>query len=112
MPEVYVKQGDTKPPLQPTLKFEDGSVMNLANCTVVFTMIDKDGTKKIDEAECKIEEPPTAGKVTYQWVYNARKDTDTPGRFKGEFEVTDVNGDVQTWPTTEDLVIIIKEEYG
>ena len=37
MTEVYVKQGDTLPSVEATLKYTDGTVMDLTDCTVVFT---------------------------------------------------------------------------
>ena len=110
MTEVYVKQGDTLPSVEATLKYTDGTVMDLTDFTVVFTMIGKDGTKKVDEASATIVNPPgTDGKVRYYW---SGTDTDTPGRFRGEFEVTRPDGKTQTWPTLEPLHIIILEEYA
>jgi len=107
MTEIYVKQGDLLPIVEATLKFEDETVMDLTGASVNFHMVDQEGTVKVD-ASATIKDPPTDGKVQYAWVSG---DTDTPGRYRGEFEVTS-GGKTQTWPTKEPLNIIILEEYA
>jgi len=108
MKQIYVKEGDLLPVVEATLYFEDGTGMDLTDCTVKFHMIDAEGTKKVDAAAVITDTGPP-GKVEYRWV---AADTDTPGRYRGEFEVTRVDTKTQTWPTLEPLEIIILEEYG
>jgi len=108
MTEVYVKQGDLLPVVEGTLYFEDETGMDLTGCAAKFHMIDKDGTVKVDAAAVIIDVGPP-GVVEYQW---SGSDTDTPGRYRAEFEVTRPDGKTQTWPTLEPLHIIILEQYA
>ena len=105
---IYIKEGDVLPVVEATLKFEDETGMDLTDCTVKFHMIDAEGTEKVN-ASAVITDVGPPGKVEYRWIST---DTDTPGRFRGEFEVTRLDGKIQTWPTLEKLEIIILEEYA
>lgn len=109
---IYVKQGDTLPSVEATLKFEDETVMDLTDCTVEFHMVDRlTKTAKVDTVATIVNPPGTDGKVRYDWASDG-SDTDTPGRYLGEFEVTRPDNKKQTWPTKEPLEIVILEEYA
>lgn len=102
MPSTFkTKQNDTKP-IYAHLEDVDGRI-DLTNATgVVFNMRDLSGTVKVSRGVCTII-TPTQGYVRYDFD---AADTDTAGIFKGEFEVTWVDGRIETHP--EDSYIPIK----
>ena len=110
MKPIFVKQGDLLPVVGPaTLKFEDGTGRDLTDCTVNFHLTNKEtGELKVD-APAVITDVGPPGQVEYRWQGT---DTNTPGRYKGEFEVTRPDTKTQTWPTIEELEIIILEELA
>jgi hypothetical protein len=109
MPDFFLKQGDTAPALQATLKDGAQNAVDVTGATVVFSM-ETAGVVKVSEAQVTIT-TATDGVVTYSW---SAQDTDTPGNYTGEFEVTFGGGAVQTFPNTfeEKLNIIIAPEIA
>ncbi len=92
-----ITQGDTAPPLEPTLRRADGTVQSLSDATgVTFTMRNaQDDTVKIDAEACTIVNA-AGGVVRYQWTGT---DTDTVGEFLGKFTVTWTSGTTTSFPT-------------
>jgi len=103
-----MKQNDTSPVVHATLQDGEGVAVDLTGSTVMFHMINAaDGTVKIDGPTVITE--PTNGIVWYHWLTG---DTDTPGTFYVEFEVTYPSGSIETFPNNKDLTVIVKPELS
>lgn len=93
MADFYVKQNDTKEPLQATLKDQAG-VVTLTGATVRFHMRKRHSSAaKVDAAAVVVDAPN--GVVKYAWQ---AADLDTPGVYHGEFEVTFSDQTIQSFP--------------
>src|SRR5436305_523685 len=101
MATFVIKRGDTLPALPVQLRNPDGSIPNLAGATVLFKMSDPaTGTLIVDRAAA-IVDLPTAS-VTVNWLAG---ETSVVGIYKGEFEVTFVDGHVATFPNQGFLMV-------
>ncbi len=112
--DFYITEGDTGPTLVATLVDEDGVVVDLtgvADTSVRFHMIDpSSATEKVDDnTNTSVLAPPTDGKVQYDWQAD---DTDTPGLFDGEIQVTFPGGQIITFPNYRYFTILIREEVS
>lgn len=107
--QFYIKQNDDSPALQATLKDGAGNAVDVTGATVVFSMA-AGGIVKVNRQSVTLT-TPASGIVTYSWQSG---DTDTPGNHTGEFEVTFVDGTVQTYPNSFDerLEIVIGQEIA
>lgn len=94
--DYYIKQNDTSPALQVTLKDGNKNAVDVTGATVRFTM-KKNGVAKVSESSVTLT-TPASGIVTYSW---AAGDTDTPGDYEGEFEVTFSGGLIETYPNSD-----------
>lgn len=105
----YIKQGDLKPSIAAILSYVGGSVKNLTGHTVKLLMRARPGvTPKISAAVTVVSEP--AGSVRYDW---GATDTDTVGRFQGEFEVTETSsGKKETFPNDSYFEVVITDDLG
>ncbi len=105
MNTFYLKQGDTKIPLSVVLSDANGPV-DLTDCTVRLFMRPWDGLSEgCGAIKVNAEATPDANQVTnmglviYEWE---AADVDTPGKFANEWQVTFADGEVATFPRTED----------
>lgn len=104
----YIKQDDTSPELQATLKDADGTAIDLTGATVRFHMRQSGSTTaKVDAAATVVT--AASGIVKYTW---SAADTDTEGRFEGEFEVTYADGSIETVPNTGYIPIRIRGDIA
>ena len=109
MTDFWIKQNDTFPALQVTLKDEDGASVNLSGTTVVFNMRDTaTETLKINNQTATVVDALN-GVVEYRW---ATGDTDTVDSYEAEFEVTYGSGGIETFPNTAYIEIEVVEEVG
>lgn len=107
--KFWIKVGDRLPTLDATLIEDDTqTVIDLtAANTVTFSM------KKPGEAAAKVDAAAAtfvdkvAGQVRYEW---GASDTDTPGRYNGEFVVTWSSGEETTFPNHDYIEVIIRPE--
>ena len=106
---VYMKQNDTAPDLQVEILDGDDNAVDVTGATVVFNMAGG-GVPKVAGGSVTLV-TAASGVVKYVWQSG---DTDTPGVYEGEFQVTFVGGKVETYPNSDAgrLTIIIAKELG
>lgn len=102
----YIKQNDSSPSLRVALKDGDGTAIDLLGASVKFYLVPVGETTPIVNATASIL---ANGIVQYDWDNG---DTSTPGTYKGEFEVTYAGGDVETFPNSDYISVIIKPELN
>ena len=102
-----IKQNDTSPALQATLKDAALVPIDLTGATVMFHMKSVDGTIKVDEAMTITNNE--GGVVQYNWQAG---DTDTVGTYYVEFEVTYADLAVETFPNNGNKVITVVKELN
>jgi len=105
MVTIYMVEGDLKPIIEATLTYKDGSIVNLAGCTVKFHMMQK-STVLIDKP-AEILEPKTEGKIRYNWEAG---DTNITGKCTAEFEVTFSDSKTMTFPTETTFEIVFRKQ--
>lgn len=113
MADFIIKRNDTLPKLAATLT-TDGAAYNLTGASVKLIMkVEGATTPKVNSAATIVD--ASAGKVEYLWD-DVAGDTDTEGLYDCEFEVTDANGDILTFPNGADgtnyFTVEIKEDLG
>jgi hypothetical protein len=92
--DFSLKCHDRLPSIQATL-LSGGVAVDLTGCTVKFIMANKTtGTVKVTGTAVLVT--PASGVVRYDWL---AVDTDTPGSYQAEWEVTNAGGKKQTFPT-------------
>jgi acyl-coenzyme A thioesterase PaaI-like protein len=96
MADFSIKAHDLLPVVQATLTHADGSPLDLTLSTNVrFIMRSQTGTVKV-AADAEVVIPGSSGVVRYDWEVG---DTDTPGAYQAEWEITWQSGKKQTVPT-------------
>lgn len=107
MDSFTVKSGDRREPITRTLRDSASAVINLTGCTVKFRMKKKRGSAgafKVDTAATIVTPPGTDGIVRYSW---AAIDVDTPGSYRGWFEVTFADATKQTFPNDGHILVMV-----
>lgn len=102
-----IKQNDTSPSLQATLKDAALNPVDLTGATVMFHMKSVDGTIKIDQQMTVTN--ASGGVVQYDWQSG---DTDTVGTYYVEFEVTYADSSVETFPNNGNKVVSVVRELN
>jgi hypothetical protein len=109
-----IKQNDRRPAFVVNLRdnFGEGdeAAVDLTDAdTVAFSMRAKGGgAVKIGRADAVISDAAT-GEVTYEWD---TLDTDTPGNFEAEVEVTWNDGKAETFPNKGYWDIVITDDIA
>jgi hypothetical protein len=103
----YIKQNDTSPKIQATLKDGDGDVINLTDAIVRFHMREIGETTTTTDASATVVSPATSGVVQYNW---AADDTDTVGSYQAEFEVEYGDGSIETFPNNGYIRVEITDD--
>ena len=93
MADFTIKQGDTSPAIEATLKDNTGNVVNLTGASVRFHMATLGFSSKIDAAATIVN--ASEGKVKYEWQ---SADTVTADSFIVEWEITYSDSSVETFP--------------
>lgn len=102
-----IKQNDTSPSLQVSLKDSALQPIPLGEATVRFHMKSVDGTLKVD-APMTITNA-SAGTCQYNWQAG---DTDTVGTYYVEFEVTYADASVETFPNNGSKTVKVVKELN
>jgi hypothetical protein len=102
-----IKQNDTSPSLQATLKDASFTPINLTESQVRFHMKSVDGALKIDAPMVVVT--PLQGLIQYDWQSG---DTDTVGTYYIEFEVTYSDASIETFPNDGNKVVSIVKELN
>ena len=105
----YIKQNDTAPSIEAALKDSNGRVKSMANAsTVVFHMSDENGNILVENGLGTIVNA-TKGIVAYDWQAG---DTSNTGIHTAEFQIEYTNGQIETFPNTGYIKVIIKDELA
>lgn len=99
-----IKNGNTSPALRVALKYDDCKAVNTTDATVMFHMRPYGEETPVIVAEGVIV--TIGGIVEYEW---AEGDTDAPGSYEAEFEVTYADGTVETFPSEGYIPVEITE---
>lgn len=104
----YIKQNDTSPIIQATLKDASDELIDLTGASVRFHM------RKIGNTTAKVDSAATVedalnGVVSYAWQ---AADTDTIGTFQCEFEVTYIDGGIETFPNSKFITVEITDDIA
>lgn len=105
MTPIRIVQNDTLPLLEFSIE-KNNEAFDLTGCTVFFSMMNQDGTVKINKRACTIVSP-SLGTCTCQLV---EADTNEAGQFQGELSVVDSSNDVQT--TYDQIPIVIRQQIA
>lgn len=109
-----IKRNDTLPYLRVNVKtrgeFNEIIPYNLSALTAcTFTMSDETGNLKISSSNADIV-CMTGGTIQYAWTNG---DTDTSGKYNGEFQLIFSGGTKLTVPTTSYIeIVVIKDLNG
>ena len=112
--QFFIKQGDTLPVLQATLKSgEDGitpvDLSNIPDSDILFKMKQRNKADTLVTIQCS---PMTLvdkqnGKVQVQWQ---SQHTSTPGVYEAEFEITNQDGNKETFPNTDPFIVKVVKD--
>ena len=102
-----IKQNDTSPAIQATLKDATGSNVDLTGADVVMHMKSVNGVLKVSEEMTIVD--AANGIVKYDWVTG---DTDTVDTYYVEFQVTYADLTVETFPNDDRAIILVKSELA
>lgn len=102
----YIKSGDQAPGIGCLLQYANGLAHNLSGCTVKFQM------RLVGAIAYKVSNgaaivTPATGEVRYDW---GATDTDTPGTYEAEWEVTLADTRTVTFPNDGYLTVEVTEE--
>jgi hypothetical protein len=102
-----IKQNDTSPSLQATLKDAQLQPVKLTGGTVKLHMKSLEGVVKVNQVMTITDE--FNGVVQYDWQSG---DTDTVGAYYIEFQVTYQDASIETFPNTGSLVVSVVKELN
>ena len=101
----YIKQGDSLPPLNVVITDADGNRIPESEILAAQFSMRQGGVLKIPFATATYVGP---AEFNYYWD-RFTGDTDTPGRYEGEFRVAFVNKTFRRFPNDGYIEIIITE---
>jgi len=105
----YIKQNDTAPTIEAALTDSNGRRKSMATASnVKFHMKDENGNILIQDGVGNVNNP-AKGIVAYEWQAG---DTANTGMHNAEFQIEYDNGQVETFPNTGYIKVIIKDELA
>jgi len=105
MTPFTIKRGDTSPALSYALT---PTSVDLTGATVVFNM-SRRGVTILDRQAAVVTTATVTPTVSYEWVAG---NTDNIGLHLAEFEVTFSNGDIETFPNSDFIQIVVTDDLG
>ena len=103
-----LKRGDTAPLFTATLLDRNGVAVDLAGAAARFLMRAASFPREVKvDAVATILAPASAGRVQYAWL---AADTDTPGAYDAEVEITFGTGEVESFPNDSHSRVIILDD--
>lgn len=102
----YIKQNDTSPNLRAILKDGDEVAINLTDATINFHMRTVGGETAVVDAAASIV---SAENGIVQYIWDAA-DTATVGSYQAEFEVTNTDGTIETFPNNGYIRVEITDD--
>lgn len=109
---IQIKAGDTAPTVQATLLDVASQPVDLDGATARFILAGAAAPHTVAvDAPATVVQVGSAnrGVVAYAWEPG---DTDTPGAYVAEFEITYASGAVQTFPTQDFIPATIYDDLG
>lgn len=108
MATFVIKQNDTSPSIEATLTDINGSAVNIASSSVRFHMKNmSNNTLTVDQAATIVN--AASGIVRYAWQ---AEDTQKPGLYNCEFEVTYSDNSIETFPNDDKIIVSIESEIN
>ena len=104
----YIKQNDTAPIIIVTLKDGNDVAVDLTAASAVFKMRPV-GQTTVKTSAAAIIHNADGGQVRYEWV---AADTNTIGSYEAEFQVTFVDGKIETFPNSDFIRITITDDIS
>lgn len=101
----YVKQNDTRDPVQAQLLDANENPVDLTNASSVNFQMGRKGQPKVDGSAIIVD--AVNGDVKYEWQSG---DTDEAEVFKGEFEVNFEDGTTLTFPNNDYIKVVVTED--
>jgi len=108
MVKIKIFKGDRRPSIKPTLKYKDGTIVNLTDCTVKMQLIEIETNVIILNETANVLSPASDGKVQYDWKVD-ETDVDKT-HYKIRFEVQFADNTKQTFPRNDDFYVDFKEK--
>lgn len=106
--DFFIKSGDTQPPIEAILEDSLGPI-NLSGAIVRWKMRLQGTLTPLKVNALATVVAPLIGSVRYAWT---QPDTDTPGIYEGEWEVTFANSSVLTFPNFRHLLVQVRAAVG
>lgn len=104
----YIKQNDTSPAMLATLKDGTGTIIELSGSSVRFHMRPFGSSSITVDAAATIYDVDN-GQVAYSW---SSDDTATAGSYEAEFEVTNTDGSIETFPNNGFIAVEITDDVA
>lgn len=101
------KRNDTRAAIKATLKNTDGTPVNLTGATVQFIMARSNGVVLINR-QAVVQDAPN-GMV---WFVFEPGETAEAGTFRAEFQVTYLDGRIETFPNIGYITVSILNDLG
>lgn len=105
----FIKQNDTAPSIEAALTDSNGRRRSMTEASAVrFHMKDENGNILIQDGVGSVINP-AKGIIAYEWQAG---DTANTGTHSAEFEVEYNNGQIETFPNTGYIKVIVKDELA
>ncbi len=105
----YIKQNDTAPTIEAALTDSNGRRRDMTTASnVLFHMKDENGNILIDGGVGNVQNA-SKGIVAYEWQAGNTANT---GIHSAEFQIEYSNGQIETFPNTGYIKVIIKDELA